>query len=57
MNESYKNSTYLNLLRNAQTAIEQLYNYQEKYNIDLQDKMLDTWGSITEEITEREKYK
>lgn len=47
---SYNDSTYLSLLQKAQSDIEELYNYQENFNIKLQDKTLDTWGDLTEEI-------
>ena len=48
--DSYNDSTYLSLLQKAQSAIEELYNYQENFNIEFQDKTLDTWGDLTEEI-------
>lgn len=50
MSESYNDSTYLSLLQKAQSAMEELYNFQETFDIELRDKTLDTWGDLTEEI-------
>lgn len=49
-NDSYNDSTYLSLLQKAQSAVEELYNYQVIFDKELQDKTLDAWGFITEEI-------
>ena len=48
--DSYNDSTYLSLLQKAQSAIEELYNYQETFDMELQDKTLDVWSDLTEEI-------